>query len=728
MTNKENKLPNAVKAGDVAFHYFTVGDTAAKKSALLESSKALGDFKAVKVNAHNYRSFVDIDTNINVKNEFGRKNYEFFRPGEAIPSKQKENIKLCMAAYEKIGIIKNVIDLMGDFACQGIKVVHPNAKTQRFLRRWFEKVNGKDRSERFLNLLYRGGNVIVRRTMGKIKESDAKRLSKVKGEAKPIELDGVIKIIKNEIPWIYTFLDPTSIETLGGELAAFVGKPIYAMQISQTLRRQVNNPKNEAERRLVSEIPSEFLPYLKEGKDKFLPLSPQEISVFYYKKDDWQTWANPMTYAILDDLILLEKYKMADLAALDGVISNIRLWKLGDIANGIAPSKAAAVHLSNILTNNVGGGTMDLIWGQGIELVESTTQAFQFLGETKYIPTLNSIYAGLGIPPTLTGAASSSGFTNNFISLKTLIERLQYGRDVLRRFWLQELNIVCRARGLDVNADIIFDRMTLSDEAAEKALLIQLIDRDIISAETVQERFGEIPELENRRMRMENKKREKNKLPQKAGAFHSPQQMFDFKKIALQAGIVTPSEVGMETKPKKSGEKSALQQQMEMQAKKTDAKTTRTKIKSRSKPKGVSGQGRPTNKKDSKKRKQKRVLPRSKASLDPRFQMWAFNTQKTIAELVNPIIQEKYKKKNLRSMTDAEINDMENTKFAILCATQPFDKINAEKVYSILHTSPKVPVEIYKEYASQAEDSPNIETTRQLQLMYYSKLVEGQDG
>ena len=34
-----------------------------------------------------------------------------------------------------------------------------------------------------------------------------------------------------------------------------------------------------------------------------------------YKKDDWQVWADPMTYACFDDLILYEKLKLADKAA-----------------------------------------------------------------------------------------------------------------------------------------------------------------------------------------------------------------------------------------------------------------------------------------------------------------------------------------------------------------------------------------------------------------------------
>ena len=77
-----------------------------------------------------------------------------------------------------------------------------------------------------------------------------------------------------------------------------------------------------------------WIPYLLQFKKdikngvKDIPLEDDRLSIFYYKKDDWRQWANPMIYAILDDIIMLEKMRLADLSALDGAISNIRLWTL----------------------------------------------------------------------------------------------------------------------------------------------------------------------------------------------------------------------------------------------------------------------------------------------------------------------------------------------------------------------------------------------------------------
>ena len=259
------------------------------------------------------------------------------------------------------------------------------------------------------------------------------------------------------------------------------------------LRKMINSPKSQAEKDVIAQLPDAILEAAQARKA--YALDPQKTMVYHYKKDDWQRWAFPMIYSIMDDITVIEKLKLADMAALDGAISNIRIFKLGSLEHKIAPTKAAAGKLANILGNNVGGGTMDLVWGPDIELLESRTNVQQFLGEAKYTPHLNSVYAGLGIPPTLTGTYGAAGTTNNFISLKTLTQRLQYGRDVLTEFWEREIALVQKAMGFRSPAKVEFDRMDLSNEEAEKSLLIQLADRNIVSDELIQTRFGFDPDM-----------------------------------------------------------------------------------------------------------------------------------------------------------------------------------------------------------------------------------------
>ena len=369
-------------------------------------------------------SFKNIDTNISARQGFGRDNYEFFRDKEQVAKNIKEAMQMCDMAYQKVGLIRNVIDLMSDFACQGIKVVHPNARIEKLHKQWFEQVKGRERSERFVSVLLRMGNVVVRRVTAKMRVADMDRLRRAIAEP-DVQPEWPDLPGKNEIPWRYDFINPVSVKVVGGEVASFVGVRRHAIEVNSRVRERLLNPKTDIEKELIKQIPVDVMAALRNTDNgNTIPLDPDKTFIFHYKKDDWKEWAEPMIYSILDNVIMLEKLQLTDMAACDGAISNIRLWRLGDLEHKVLPTQAALDRLRNVLSNNVGGGVMDLVWGPELDFKESATEVHRYLGSEKYEPTLNAIYGGLGIPPTLTGTATSGGFTNNYISLKTLIERL----------------------------------------------------------------------------------------------------------------------------------------------------------------------------------------------------------------------------------------------------------------------------------------------------------------
>jgi hypothetical protein len=672
---KEEVIKNANTIPEDA--YITWGDDlASKQEALKKSSASLDEFTVVQ-KAEGMRryglDYSNLDGITGSRPGFTRTDYDYFRPDEAVPKKFKSIVGRAEDIYQRVGLVKNVIDLMGDFATQGIRFSHRNKRIERFYRRWFKKIGGKDRSERFLNNLYKSGNVIIDRRTAKISLKVVDKLYQSLGAAdyQISDIDNV-QIEKREIPWKYTFIDPIFVEVVAGALSSFVDNKTYELQLPGHLRNQINSPKSDAERKIIAGLPKEIIESAKSQHG--YPLDPNKTLVFHYKKDDWQAWAYPMIYAIMDDLTVVEKLKLADMAALDGAVSNIRIFKLGNLEHKIAPTKAATAKLSQILGNNTGGGSMDLIWGPDIEMIESNTNVHQFLGENKYIPHMNAVYAGLGIPPTLTGTFGAAGTTNNFISLKTLTQRLQYGRDVLIQFWENEIALVQKAMGFKYPAKIEFDRMDLSDENSEKALLIQLADRNLISDELLQTKFGFDPDMEKSRLNRESRERKSERMARKAGPWHDPQLENSLKKIALQGGIVTPSQVGLELEKKKSGEKTALE--LKVPSAPFGGGSPKVANDSPESLPQVPGQGRPKMSKDTEKRKTKVFKPQTGASI----MIWASKAQDKINEIMNPILLEFYSKKNLRSLSSIEFQEAEETRTKILFSLQPMSKVDTESV------------------------------------------------
>lgn len=692
--------------------FITWGDDSDRSSAFRKAADNIDLYDGIqKASAHSRNNFMGIEPNRSVRTGFTKKDYNGFRPGEAVPSKQKDAMKMCMDAYDRVGIIRNVIDLMGDFAAQGITITHPNKTIEKFYKNWFNKVNATERSERFLNLLYRSGNVIIRRRTAKVNKRQEVELKKA--GAADLEIEK-FEYIKREIPWHYDFLNPLHVE-IKDQAGNFYGDKQYLLRVSKTTKNILSSSMHNYETVLDS-IPEDLRNNIKDGMD-FLPLEKGKTKCYHYKKDDWKSWANPMVYSILDDILMLEKMKLADLAALDGAISQVRLWKIGDLEHKILPTKAAINKLRDILGSNVGGGTMDLVWGPELDFKESATQVYRFLGSEKYQPVLTSIYAGLGIPPTLTGAAGGGGYSNNFVSLKTLVERLEYGRDILKRFWQEEIKIIQKAMGFRLPAIIHFDSIVLSDEATEKNLLIQLADRDIISHETLLERFNENHMIEKTRSRREEKYRQNDRYAaQKASPYHHPQHHDDLVKIALTQDKLADkylTDMGIPTqKPAKPEAPKQGAPQEEKQG-----------------PTGRPEDGRPKMAKDTKKRKQKRVLPKS-GTASVTTTLWALNAQKEISDVIMPAVLNHYGKKDTRGLTKAQVQECEDLKLAVLTATEPNSEITPEAVKSALDSGLRpssdfltVASEFTQEFEGQNNRSPNTEEMRYVYASAYASIV-----
>ena len=699
-------------------------DEESRKIAFKAMSETIAQAPIIqRTSASTYYDYSDLQSNVSGRPGLDHRAYYQFRPQEAPRPGVKGEITDAEQAYRKVGLVRNVIDLMGDFAAQGVRIVHPNKRIEKFYQSWFNRVKGKDRSERFLNNLYRTGNVIIRIQNAKLKEDAAKNLFKTIGKTE-LSIDP-LEHIPGEIPWKYIFVSPLVVDVVGGPLAAFVGKPVYVMKLPPELKSLMKK-KDPIIKAMVDQLPEELKKAAKNTNNKFskgIPLPPDRTRVFHYKKDDWNSWASPMIAGIIDDINVYTKMRLADMAALDGAISKIRIFKLGDFEHKIAPTPAAAAKLASILEAHVGGGTIDLVWTPDITIEESDTNVHNFLGEDKYKPSLMAIYDGLGIPPTLTGSFGNSGTTNNYISLKTLTQRLGYGRAKLTEFWQEEIVKVQKAMGFRFSAKIEFDFNTLGDEVAEKQLLLQLADRALISDELIQQRFGHDADLEKIRLNREERERSDGKRVLKASPWHDPQPGNSFKKIGLQSGVLAPSQIGllqeavlrqMRLLPKKKGEKTALEM--------------------RSVPKNNLGgqpqQGRPPNSNDKEKRKRQEFTPRNRAEIE----IWAKDAQGKIAEFINPLFLGMCKKKNMRSLSSKEFKTSEDIKFDIFFHLSPLCNVTDNLIDNLLAVG-SVDESIKRTYdgllgeiSQRLKKQMTVEEQKNLQVILYSNLVEMDNG
>jgi len=263
--------------------------------------------------------------------------------------------------------------------------------------------------------------------------------------------------------------------------------------------------------------------------------------------------------------------------------------------------------------------------------------------------------------------------------------------------------------------------MVLSDESAEKALLIQLVDRGVISSETLQERFGEIPEIEKIRGRREDKAREKGSMSNKAGPWHNPEKDHDLAKIAMQRGIVTPSEVGLDLNDRKDGE-TTPQEDMKDASKQRFSGPEQNK--------GEPQQGRPKNSKDTEQRKTRTPKPQTVADIDDFIgtSMWAKAAQSQISTIITPAMLDHFGKKNLRSLSAKETETLETFKFSILCSLDPHSQIDEKSILNLAQSGkvsvPNGSFELYNKLVGKFVAShgrrPSVDDLRDIQVSVYS--------
>ena len=597
-----------------------------------------------------------------VRDEYTRANYDSARPSEKLPIHDREILIASNNAYYTVGIIRNMIDLMADFCVKGIDWKHTNRNIEAFYKEWFTQVHGYDVSERFCNYLARLGNNCVFTNYMRVPENVATEWKKTRGE----DFKNVVASTR-KIPGQYIFVDITALSELYPELGKFTTKRTFVLSFAGGLVNSMNYGPSAANKiygqfdvaNIIKYIPDELRKKITENNGNMV-FNSDELKLAHYKKDDWDTWAKPLIYSILEPLNLLKKMHLADMSALDGAISNIRLWTVGYIdptnpLNSVIPNKSMLGKVRDTVLNNITGGVLDVFWGPDLTFKESQTEVYKFLGPDKYQHIMAMIYDGMGIPPSLAGGGGGgdSGFTNNFISMKVLIEKLNYLRNKLTEFWTSEAKIVQKAMGFPSPAKLVFDDAILSDEAQYKKLLIELYDRDIISLEGIRDEFNFIDPIETSRITREYKRRDKDKTPQKAGPYHEPMWKVSLEADLIKNGVLDPTIFGIEAK-----------QSDIVKLNKPPAKDN----------------GRPFGAKDGLKRKKKIVRPRATAEQVIQTQVWAKETIDKISDIITPNYVSIMGKAYARDLTHNEISQLENIKLGVLGSYEPFSEIDEESV------------------------------------------------
>jgi hypothetical protein len=178
---------------------------------------------------------------------------------------------------------------------------------------------------------------------------------------------------------------------------------------------------------------------------------------------------------------------------------------------------------------------------------------------------------------------------------------------------------------------------------------------------------------------------------------------------------------------RKDGEESGVERS-ERQAKEAAVVAEKTAKIATEKNKGIPQQGRPKNAKDKTKRKEKTFKPRVKARVNSAsLMLWAQTSYDKIGESMRESALSYYGKKNLRSLSHKQTDELEDMKSDALYGLEPFAEVTEKSVVAALSSkTPQSAKNVYNTTVGTTEQELHrtltIDEKRSIRILTY---IEG---
>ena len=377
---------------------------------------------------------------------------------------------------------------MTEFSSTNLYFTGGSQKSRDFLDALFKKIDMQSFLDRFFREYYRSGNVFIHRFDTKIQPDDLRRITQTYGGSKLTSFaeDG-------KLPSRYIILNPADIQ-MGGNISFFSG--LYYKILTDYEMERIKNPKTEEDQQVYDSLDPETKKALK-GRNLgiiSLKLDPDKVTPVFYKKQDYEPFAVPMGYPVLEDINWKQEMKKMDMALTRTTNQAILLITMGsELKDGSLNINQRSIETMQKLFENQSVGKV---------LVSDYTTKAQFvipdiagiLDPKKYSVVNQDIQMGLN--NILVG---EDKFANTSIKIQVFIERLKQGRDAfINQFLNHEIKRICKSLGFKNYPKAHFQEIELKDKTTWNRVVAQLIQYGILTAEEGLQAIssGRLPEPE----------------------------------------------------------------------------------------------------------------------------------------------------------------------------------------------------------------------------------------
>jgi len=396
----------------------------------------------------------------------------------------REAIELCQKAYANVSVFRNAIDIMSEFANTDLFLEGGTKKSRDFFSEWFKKINLVNLKDQYFREYYRSGNIFLYRLDGKFKADDFAEL--VKSIAPK---NGA----KNSVPVRYILMNPYDIVATR---ASSFNDGAYEKILSEYEMSRLQNPSTEEDKEIFEALPPKVQQSIKRGEYTTdglkIQLDPVKVLHSFYKKQDYEPFAIPFGYPVLEDINAKLELKKMD-QAITRTIENVILL----ITMGAEPDKGG-INAQNL------NAMQQLFKNESVGrvLVSDYTTKAEFiipdlnkvLGSEKYKVLNEDIKQGL---QNVVVGEEKYGATQ--VKAQIFIDRLKEARNAFLADFLQkEIKRISKELGFRSYPTATFKDIDMRDEAQLMKVSTRLMELGIITPQQGMEMFhrGKFPEVE----------------------------------------------------------------------------------------------------------------------------------------------------------------------------------------------------------------------------------------
>jgi hypothetical protein len=454
--------------------FYTSTASYSQISKARRQATSTSDFGGSRTNRAAYRPLIDRFSSIRT----GLLPYEYASDGVTA----RDAIELCQKAYANVAVFRNAVDIMSEFTNTDIYLEGGTRKSREFFYEWFKRVNIINLKDQYFREYYRSGNVFLYRVDGKFKAEDY---------AKLINQVGAINASTNKIPLRYILLNPYDIIA---KRATTFNNGVYEKVLSEYEIARLRNPQTEEDLAIYQSLEPETQTSIQNGSypntGLKITLDPKRLAFSFYKKQDYEPFAIPFGFPVLEDINAKMELKKMDQSITRTVENVILLITMGadPEKGGINPNNLAA--MQNLFKNESVGRVLVSDYTTKAEFI--IPELNLVLGPEKYQILNEDIKQGLQ-----NIVVGEEKFNSTQVKAQIFIDRLQESRyGFLNDFLNREIKRIAKGLGFRSWPEAKMKDIDMRDEVQLMRASTRLMELGIITPKQGMEMFhnGKFPE------------------------------------------------------------------------------------------------------------------------------------------------------------------------------------------------------------------------------------------